>query len=96
MKWKDFKKALLQQGPSYPSYNVHEGWFQPRRGDNFERWLKWQRDSCESYPREWDILDGLLDDYRLHCDTGTPLNEHACDYACTCEGKEELRWQPGE
>lgn len=46
----------------------------PRRGDEFEAWIKRQRDefSVGSYP--WNALDELLDSYRLHADTGTPLD----------------------
>jgi len=46
----------------------------PRRGDAVEAWLKTQRDR---HPRDssWWVLDELLDDYRLHADTSTPLAE---------------------
>ena len=52
---------------------------QPRRGDQFESWLKAQRDLCFDYPSAWGSVDGLLDRYRLHADTGTPLGEHVCE-----------------
>ncbi|MGX1221963.1 hypothetical protein [Streptomyces ambofaciens] len=53
---------------------------QPRRGDQFEAWLKAQRDEyeVESGP-QWRALDEVLDTYRLHADTGTPLGEHVCE-----------------
>jgi hypothetical protein len=53
---------------------------QPRRGDAFEAWLKAQRDEYEvrSSP-QWIALDEVLDTYRLHADTGTPLGEHVCE-----------------
>lgn len=52
---------------------------QPRRGDAFEQWLKTQRDAYEQTTgREWRALDEVLDTYRLHADTHTPLDEHVC------------------
>ena len=55
----------------------------PQRGDQFETWLKEQRDEHNSYGtgdhEMSDILDNLLDRYRLHADTGTPLGEHVCE-----------------
>lgn len=60
----------------------------PFRGSDVEEWLRFKRDerivwdpSCgERRTREWYVLDELLDDYRLHADTGVPLtgdtNEH--------------------
>lgn len=60
--------------------NPAAGTPQPRRGDQFERWLKAQRDEYEvrSSP-QWGALDEVLDTYRLHADTGTPLGEHVCE-----------------
>lgn len=56
---------------------------QPRRGDAFEAWLKTQRDQYDSHGANdhevYDLLDGLLDQYRLHADTGTPLSGHVCE-----------------
>jgi hypothetical protein len=52
---------------------------QPARGDQFEQWLKTQRDAAADYPDAWQMMDGLLDLYRLHADTGTPLDQHACE-----------------
>lgn len=56
---------------------------QPRRGDQVEAWLKAQRDDWASdradVPATYDALDDLLDLYRLHADTGTPLGEHVCE-----------------
>lgn len=53
---------------------------QARRGDEFEAWLKEKRDvysearDRDEYSRAiWYALDDLLDDYRLHADTGVPL-----------------------
>lgn len=52
---------------------------QARRGDAFEAWLKQQRDACFGHASSWATVDGLLDQYRLHADTGTPLGEHVCE-----------------
>jgi hypothetical protein len=51
----------------------------PRRGDQFEEWLKAQRDAAADYPEAYQAADGLLDLYRLHADTRTPLGEHVCE-----------------
>lgn len=51
----------------------------PRRGDQFEAWLKAQRDACLGHAGPWGTMDGVLDQYRLHADTGTPLNQHVCE-----------------
>lgn len=52
----------------------------PRRGDQFEQWLKAQRDEYEqTTSAQWRALDEVLDTYRLHADTGTPLDQHVCE-----------------
>jgi hypothetical protein len=51
----------------------------PRRDDAFAAWLKTQRDAAADYPWAYQATDGLLDLYRLHADTGTPLGEHVCE-----------------
>lgn len=51
----------------------------PRRGDHVEAWLKQQRDACFGHASTYNAVDGLLDDYRLHADTGTPLDQHCCE-----------------
>ncbi|MEU5596855.1 hypothetical protein [Streptomyces sp. NPDC020298] len=51
----------------------------PQRGDQFEQWLKKQRDAAADYPEAYQAADGLLDMYRLHADTGTPLSDHVCE-----------------
>ncbi|WP_160051192.1 hypothetical protein [Nocardiopsis sp. FR26] len=53
----------------------------PARDDKFAVWLKTQRDEQITWP-QWRALDGLLDLYRLHADTGTPLDQHACEPHC--------------
>ncbi|MEU7149152.1 hypothetical protein AB0B15_14120 [Streptomyces sp. NPDC045456] len=49
----------------------------PRRSDAFDHWLRDQRE--QSDPTDWHVIDGLLDRYRLHADTRTPLHEHVCE-----------------
>ena len=45
----------------------------PMRGDEVEAWIKRKRDEFSATLAYW-TLDDLLDDYRLHADTGTPLS----------------------
>ncbi|MEO3860955.1 hypothetical protein [Acrocarpospora sp. B8E8] len=47
----------------------------PQRGDHVEAWLKRQRDRWTEHTRQWTALDNALDDYRLHADCGTPLDQ---------------------
>jgi hypothetical protein len=56
----------------------------PRRDDNVAAWLKQLRDGYPTTDPGWVALDYALDDYRLHADTGTPLDQHACGgpYCC--------------
>lgn len=68
--------AITHSGPGYDLPPT------PARGDAVEQWLKTQRDKhTDSYSRTpaWYTLDDLLDTYRLHADTRTPLNEHVCE-----------------
>ncbi|NUS82703.1 MAG: hypothetical protein HOY75_08115 [Streptomyces sp.] len=55
----------------------------PRRGDEVEAWLKERRNEHgwkgSNDRRLYDALDHVLDQYRLHADTGTPLGEHVCE-----------------
>lgn len=52
----------------------------PARGDAVEAWLKQQRDEYEqSSSPQWQTLNEILDIYRLHADTRTPLHEHVCE-----------------
>jgi hypothetical protein len=48
--------------------------FKPQRGDEIERWIKTQRDTYNQGSQAWVALDDALDCYRLHADTGTPLD----------------------
>jgi hypothetical protein len=63
----------------------------PRRGDPVEQWLKAQRDAAADHPAAYQAADGLLDLYRLHADTGTPLDDHVCEgrMVGNCEGLEQ-------
>jgi hypothetical protein len=49
----------------------------PERGSDVEAWIRRAREaSVDGSAREaWFTLDDLLDNYRLHADTGTPLGE---------------------
>lgn len=44
----------------------------PRRGDEVEAWLRNWREQVAA--KGWITIDAMLDDYRFHADTGTPLN----------------------
>lgn len=49
-----------------------------RRGDDVEAWLKRWRNRHPNkgvWAAAWHAIDNMLDDYRLHADTGTPLGE---------------------
>lgn len=45
----------------------------PQRGSDVEEWIKARRDVWSPDSQSWQALDDLLDDYRLHADTGSPL-----------------------
>lgn len=74
--------ALTHSGPGYDLPQL------PQRGDAVKAWLKARRDRNEDrYGRtpDWYVLDAALDDYRLHADTGTPLDQHVCESNhCDC------------
>lgn len=66
----NFREAFWREANNLP----------PRRGDQVETWLKAQRDEYEVESSEqWKALNELLDTYRLHADTGTPLDQHCCE-----------------
>lgn len=47
---------------------------EPHRGSDVEAWIKRTRDEYGSSTDDaWRVLDDLLNDYRLHADTGTAL-----------------------
>ena len=48
---------------------------QAKRDDDVDKWLKRQRLNYSVHSFEHTLLENLLDDYRLHADTGTPLSE---------------------
>jgi hypothetical protein len=48
-----------------------------RRGDPVDAWIKRHRDAFPAGTDGWHDMDALLDDYREHADTGTPLTEVA-------------------
>jgi hypothetical protein len=59
--------------------NQPPGRHSARRDDDVDRWLKRWRDvqgdpAEHAYDPFWGLLDQMLDDYRLHADTGTPLD----------------------
>jgi hypothetical protein len=75
--------SLTHSGPGYDPPVL------PARGDTVETWLKAQRDRFEDHYGRlpgWYQIDDVLDQYRLHADTGTPLDQHACSGPhCDCE-----------
>ncbi|MGX9921765.1 hypothetical protein ACWIG4_18145 [Streptomyces sp. NPDC002248] len=62
--------------------------YQPQRGDAVADWLRTWRNAAVTERRDhgaYNTADELLDLYRLHADTGTPLHEHACEGPhCEC------------
>lgn len=56
----------------------------PHRGSDVEAFIKRERDANAKASACWDTLDDLLEAYRLHADTGTPLTEPT-----PCEGPGE-------
>jgi hypothetical protein len=47
----------------------------PLRGSDVEAWIKRYRDKWDRGDNEWNLLDWMLNEYRLHADTGTLLDE---------------------
>lgn len=47
----------------------------PRRGDPVAEWIKKMRDGYTPYTFSWYAVDDMLDNYRLHADLGTSLDE---------------------
>ena len=93
--WKRAADLLRRLAGEQPTNS--EG--RPRRGDQFEAWLKAQRDEHgwqgSNDRRLYDAFDNALDRYRLHADTGTPLGEHVCEGRavgnCECLERPEKR-----
>lgn len=50
---------------------------QAERGSRVETWIKEWRDAYQkdASPTAWFAIDDLLNDYREHADTGTPLSQ---------------------
>jgi hypothetical protein len=72
--WRD---GLRRAAASAERDRATGGRHEPRRDDDVARWLKRKRDEHVGRPSPdhlWHLLDGLLDDYRDHADTGTPLD----------------------
>lgn len=63
----------------------------PSRDDAIVEWLRRWRDRYDDDTKRFNdfgspywLLDSMLDDYRLHADTGTPLDQHACEGPNCC------------
>lgn len=54
----------------------------PWRGSDVEKWIKQFRDAYTPGMPPWIALDDLLDDYRLHSDLGTPLDQPVEEDSC--------------
>jgi hypothetical protein len=68
--WHRFSDALHHRYPQPEPVHM------PRRGDAVEQWLKGRRDEfSEAVDTQWDTIDDLLNDYRLHAATRTPLDQ---------------------
>lgn len=61
-------------GPRYGEPVSEDSYHQARRGGEVEAWIKRWRDRYTRQGPRWLALDDMLDDYRLHADTGTPLS----------------------
>ena len=46
----------------------------PTREDDVAEWIKKWRETFGDKSPQWYAIDDMLDDYREHADTGTPLN----------------------
>lgn len=47
----------------------------PARGDDFEQWLRRERDALQEHTIHWMVVDQLLDRYRERADYGLSLRE---------------------
>ncbi|MFG3170610.1 hypothetical protein [Streptomyces sp. NPDC048200] len=92
--------ADAASGPGRADGETQQDETQARRGDVVEAWLKAQRDAAADHPEAYQAADGLLDLYRLHADTGTPLGEHVCEGRtvgdCDCLEQPAAVSQPGK
>lgn len=71
----------------------------PSRDDAVAAWLRAQRDAYPIATIAHNVVDELLDQYRLHADTATPLHLHVCEggnrddcAGCHDESKFEARF----
>lgn len=71
--WRQVLDALTHTGPGYEHTPV------PRRGDAVDQWLFAQRARFIDDGPAWVAVDEVLDQYRLHADTRTPLDQHVCE-----------------
>lgn len=71
------KAAYLIMRGQIELERLHHG--HPQRGDDVEAWIRRFRDRIDPTRVSWGVVDDLLDDYRLHADTGTPLTEDASE-----------------
>jgi len=60
---------------------------QLRQADIVETWIRNHRQSYPDGSGHWQAVNELLDDYRLHAVTGTPLGQHACEHTYCCHGE---------
>jgi hypothetical protein len=51
----------------------------PERGDDVSRWLKVWRQQFSYDSNAWHAVNAVLNDYRLHADTGKPLHMHVTE-----------------
>jgi histidine triad (HIT) family protein len=66
--------------PRKPSDGLMLPWSPQQHGDQFEQWIRRQRDLHRDDDHgQWSTLDDLLDTYRLHLTTRTPLDRHVCE-----------------
>lgn len=51
----------------------------PQRNDDVANWLIRERNRFLKGEQSWMTIDTLLDDYRLHADTGTKLFQYVVE-----------------
>lgn len=74
------------------------GEYVPSRDDAVAAWLRTRRDQNPRGTDDYGVIDGLLEDYRLHADTRMSLDRHACEgAACEVHGKlyQDEDWHDG-
>lgn len=74
--WKEYRRAT-EIASHLASIAADLEFTAPRREDAVVYWLIEHRDKYEPHSLGWAAIDNLLDDYRLHADTGTALDEDA-------------------